>query len=336
MKWGAILLAIAGFALLGTTAAGRTRPALTLSVSGNKLVNGSGRAVQLRGVNRSSFEYACAQGWGFYEGPVDAAAIAAMKSWKINAVRIPLNEACWLGLPGISPTYGGSAYRQRVAGFVKRLHAAGLYVIVDLHWSSPGSGETGQQPMPDADHSPAFWKSVARRFRHDRAIVFDLYNEPHGVSWQCWRNGCSQWAGMQTLVKAVRSTGANQPLMLGGLEWSNDLSQWLRWKPKARGLVASFHLYNFNACSSTTCWKQTIGKVARSVPVVTGELGENDCAHGFVDKYMRWADTRRISYLGWTWNVWGCGAGPALIKDYKGTPTPFGAGLRAHLRARNS
>lgn len=331
----AVILLLVGIALLVASPAGSNPPPLALSVSGNKLVNGSGKTVQLRGVNRSSFEYACSQGWGFYEGPVNAAAIAAMKSWRINAVRIPLNEACWLGLPGISPTYSGSAYRQQVAAFVKRLHAAGLYVVLDLHWNAPGSGETGQQPMPDADHSPAFWKSVARTFRRDRAMVFDLYNEPHDVSWQCWRDGCGQWVGMQSLVKAVRSTGAKQPLMLGGLAWSNDLSQWLKWKPKARGLVASFHLYNVNACSSTTCWKQTIGKVARPVPVVTGELGENDCAHGFVDKYMRWADAHRISYLGWTWNVWGCGSGPALIKDYKGTPTPFGAGLRNHFRARS-
>ena len=332
-NYAALLLMLAGVALL-TTAAGRTRPPLALSVSGNKLVNGSGKAAQLRGVNRSSFEYACSQGWGFYEGPVDAAAIAAMKTWKINVVRIPLNEACWLGLPGISPAYRGSLYRQQVTGFVKRLHAAGLYVILDLHWNAPGKAETHQRRMPDADHSPAFWKSIARTFRHDRAIVFDLYNEPHNVSWRCWRDGCGPWTGMQSLVNAVRSTGAKQPLMLGGLTWSNDLSQWLKWKPKARGLIASFHLYDFNACSSSACWKRTVGKVARSAPVVTGELGEGDCEHGFINKYMRWADGRRISYLGWTWNVWNCFNGPALIEDYEGTPTPFGAGFRNHLRAR--
>lgn len=277
------------------------------------------------------------QGWGFYEGPVDGASIAAMKAWKINVVRIPLNEGCWLGLTSSPAAYRGAAYRKEVTGYVKRLHAAGMYVIVDLHWNAPGDQKpSGQQVLPDRDHSPAFWKSVARTFRGDHAIVFDLYNEPHDVSWRCWRDGCSQWAGMQQLVKAIRSTGAKHPLMLGGLEWSNDLSQWLTWKPKdpLHKLVASFHLYNFNACSNPACWNQTIGKAARSVPVVTGELGENDCGHGFIDKYMPWADSHRISYLGWTWNAWGCGAGPALIADYSGKPTAFGAGFRTHLRAR--
>jgi hypothetical protein len=67
--------------------------------------------------------------------------------------------------------------------------------------------------------------------------------------------------------------------------------------------------------------------------VVTGELGENDCAHGYIDQYMPWADAQGISYLGWTWDTWNCNNGPALISNYDGTPTAFGAGFRDHLAA---
>ena len=34
-----------------------------------------------------------------------------MKTWSINAVRVPLNEDCWLGINGVKPQYGGAAYR---------------------------------------------------------------------------------------------------------------------------------------------------------------------------------------------------------------------------------
>ena len=59
--------------------------------------------MQLRGVNRSGLEYACIQGWGFFDSPhpdtIDIAAmIAAMRSWDIDVVRVPLNEDCWLGI----------------------------------------------------------------------------------------------------------------------------------------------------------------------------------------------------------------------------------------------
>ena len=90
-------LGLIAFALAGA-ASSLAGSGLSVRVSGNRLVDGSGTTVRLLGVNRSSFEYACAQGWGLNEGPTDAAAIDAMKSWKIDVVRIPLNEACWLGL----------------------------------------------------------------------------------------------------------------------------------------------------------------------------------------------------------------------------------------------
>jgi endoglucanase len=316
----------------------RLLAALTLVVSGNHLANGAGKTVRLLGVDRSGLEYACVQGWGFSDGPTDAASITAMRTWGINAVRVPLNEDCWLGINGVKPQYGGRAYRAFVEGFVQRLNAAGLTAILDLHWNAPGTQPaTGQQQMPDASHSPAFWASVARTFKTDRNVIFDLYNEPHDVSWRCWRDGCGPWAGMQRLVDAVRATGARQPLMLGGLAWSNDLSGWLRWRPRdpLHQLVASFHVYNFNTCDTAACWDRTVAPVAKVVPVVTGELGENDCASTFIDTYMPWADAHGISYLGWTWDTWDCRNGPALISAYDGTPTPFGAGFRAHLASLN-
>ena len=315
--------------------AGRAHP-LAVRVAGNHLVGADGRAIRLLGVNRSGAEYACVQGWGIFDGPVDSRSIAAIRAWHANAVRLPLNEDCWLGINGVKRAYRGASYRRAIEAYVRRLHAAGLVVVLDLHSNAPGRVKaTGQQQLADRDHSPAFWRSVARTFRRDGAVVFDVYNEPHDVSWRCWRDGCGRFAGMQRLVDAIRSTGARQPIMLGGLAWSNDLSQWLRYRPRdpRRQLVASFHLYNFNTCASAACWNATVAPVARRVPVVTGELGENDCAHGFVDRYMRWADARGISYLGWTWDTWDCSSGPALIRSYDGTPTAFSVGLRDHLAA---
>lgn len=310
--------------------------AAVLAVHGNHLVNGSGATVRLLGVDRSGSEYACVQGWGIFDGPTDAQSIAAMKTWHVNAVRVPLNEDCWLAINGVKRQYAGTAYRAAIRGFVARLHAAGMTAILELHWNAPGRQRaTGQQPMPDKDHSVAFWRSVATTFRADRGLVFDLYNEPHDVSWKCWRDGCAQWAGMQQLVTTIRATGARQPLMLGGIAYSNDLSGWLRWRPRdpRNALVASFHVYNFNTCASSTCWDATVAPVAKVVPVVTGEVGEDDCAHGFVDRYLPWADAHGVSYLGWTWDTWDCKSGPALISGYDGTPTAYGVGFRDHLAA---
>ena len=310
-----------------------------VSVNGSVLVGASGGPLRLLGVDRSGSEYACVQGWGIFDGPSDAASVAAIGSWHANAVRVPLNEDCWLGINGVNPSYGGSNYRTAIVNFVSELNSAGMVAILDLHWSAPGATlALGQQVMADADHSPTFWASVATAFKNNPGVIFDLYNEPHDISWSCWLNGCVtqagwQAAGMQSLIDAVRSTGATQPVMVAGLGWAGDLSGWLANEPvdPDHQLIASAHIYNFSACNTPACWDQTIAPVAAAVPVITGEIGENDCASGFIDSYMSWADAHDISYLAWAWNTAGCNTFPALVNTYAGTPTPYGTGYQTHL-----
>lgn len=318
-----------------------TSAPVTVRIAGNRLVDGAGRPVRLLGVNRAGTEYACAQGWGIFDGPTDAASISAMTSWGTSAVRVPLNESCWLGINGVGPAVGGHAYRVAIMGYVRQLHAAGLVVILDLHWNAPGTRKAlRQQVMADADHAPAFWTSVAATFLRDPGVVFDLFNEPHNISWPCWRDGCTTsagWAtaGMQTLLDAVRATGATQPALAGGLNYAGDLSGWLNYRPKdpAKQLGASAHIYSFSQCNTRSCWDRTIAPVAAAVPVVTTELGSNDCSPAFTNGYLHWADAHSISYVGWTWNTYDCAGGPALISSYDGTPTAMGTALRSRLLA---
>ncbi len=69
-------------------------------------------------------------------------------------------------------------------------------------------------------------------FVDDPAVVFDVFNEPFGVDWDCWRHGCVypggpdigpwQAVGMQSLVDTIRAMGARQQIMVGGLAFAND------------------------------------------------------------------------------------------------------------------
>ncbi len=319
-----------------------------LHVSGNKLVNGNGQTIRLLGVDKSGAEFTCLDGGitTVFDTPVDANSVAAMTTWDINAVRVPLNEDCWLGINGEpAAAYTAAQYQQAIVNYVGMLNADNLIPILDLHWNAPGSTiASAQQAMPDSDHAPAFWTSVANTFKNNSSVIFDLYNEPHTASWSCWLNGGSgsncndvgfPAAGMQSLVNTVRATGATNPIMLGGLAWANDLSQWLQNKPTdpLNNLIASFHVYNFNNCNNTTCWNTYVAPVAAQVPIITGEMGENECGHSFIDQVMAWLDSENISYLAWTWNAWSCTGGSVLISDLNGTPTAYGAGYKAHLLA---
>src|SRR5256714_8456293 len=134
-------------------------PAPAVHVQGNRLVDSAGRPLRLRGVNRSGAEYACAQGWGIFDGPSDSVAVSAIADWRANVVRLPLNESCWLGINGVTPAYAGANYQQAIADYVGRLNRAGLVVILDLHWTAADTAKAlAQAPMPNRDHTPEFWR----------------------------------------------------------------------------------------------------------------------------------------------------------------------------------
>jgi len=88
---------------------------------------------------------------------------------------------------------------------------------------------------------------VAAAYGGNNRVIFDLFNEPFPDSnsdtpeaWRCWRDGgtCTgmsfQAAGMQELVDTIRSTGATNVIMLGGVQYAATLSSWRSPSPAIR------------------------------------------------------------------------------------------------------
>lgn len=202
------------------------------------LLDPSGAILQLHGVDRSGTEDSCDYSNSAFDTPVDQTAIDAMKSWNVNAVRVPLNASCWLDTNNVM--FGGKQYQDAINAYVALLTSNALTVILDLHWTVPGTEayQTKQLQMADADHSPTFWTDIATLYGNQPNIIFDLFNEPFLTDWNCWLVGgaCGKdfdgtttynVAGMATLLKAVRSTGARNTVILGGLGYSSDFTQWI-------------------------------------------------------------------------------------------------------------
>ncbi len=289
-------------------------PAPSVHVQANQIVDASGHTLRLLGVNRSGTEYMCSIGKDIFDGPSDATSVQAIAAWHTNAVRVPLNEDCWLGINGVNPAYAGVTYQQAIANYVSLLNQNGLVAILDLASSAPGTtlATDQQQPMPDQDHSVAFWSQVATIYKSNGAVIFDLFNEAFPDSnqdttaaWVCLRDGSPcpgvsyVAAGMQTLVNTVRGVGASNVLLVGGVTFSGHLSQWLQYKPvdPLNNIAASWHSYNFSQCRDQTCWDNEVAPLARQVPIIVGELGEDDCASVYTDRLIAWMDAHALSYL---------------------------------------
>lgn len=293
-----------------------TPVAATPGVVDGRLVDlGTGLPFTPAGVVWPSFEYACAQGWGYSsldtlgEDPARAAddQAASLAAWGVNTVMLPLNQDCWLGTRGAPVSDGLTSrsslgYRRAVDDFVDSLRAHGIVSVLSLAARKrDGVSEYTTDAMPDAQ-ALAFWRSVAGAYADDRSVLFDVFADPrpmrsgHGgrarVSWTCWRDGgCSaaplqdgaaparpdDALGLATLVAAVRQEGAEQPIVLTGPASGTDLSTWLQFAPADDQLVAGVRVAP-EACTAV-CWRTDLGPVSDTVPVLAVALSDPTVAH---------------------------------------------------------
>eukprot|EP01111_Echinosteliopsis_oligospora_P004149 TRINITY_DN1657_c0_g1_i1.p1 TRINITY_DN1657_c0_g1~~TRINITY_DN1657_c0_g1_i1.p1 ORF type:complete len:572 (-),score=150.53 TRINITY_DN1657_c0_g1_i1:95-1810(-) len=318
-----------------------------LHVKGNRIVNSADKEVRLRGANRPGTEYSCVQYGKIFDGPVDQASIDSMRSWKMNAVRVPINEDCWSGTDGVDPALGGSTYQNAIIDYVSLLTRNGLAVIVDLHWASNGTSATAhkQIPMPARATAPALWVSLANAFKSNSAVLFDIYNEPFpdgnawdsSDAWSCWKSGgyCAdigyETAGMDELVEAVRSTGSTNIVLISGIQYATSLVRFLEFMPNDNNLAAAVHIYDFNFCRSRGCWDIYWRPVYEKIPLVAAEMGQTDCDTDFIYDVMNYADANGIGFLAWAWLPADCAKDPSIIRDFNGTASNYGIGLQTHL-----
>jgi uncharacterized repeat protein (TIGR02543 family) len=263
-----------------TFAAGSTTSPSSLSIkvssSGGHLVDANGNTVQLRGVNVSALEsyianlsWSPSNPWAGQTGTATPNWTLIANTWGANAVRIPLNEADWLDSGTYQNASGGSInadpdgiYKQTVDAAITAANAAGLYVILDLHWAAPTNyAPTIQNAMADRPNSINFWSSVAARYKSNPAVLFELFNEPFldvagltntsstdtagyfllngggALDKLLWTGSPGEttvsWttAGYQEMLNAVRAAGAPNVVLTGTMNWTTTMNQWLTYKP---------------------------------------------------------------------------------------------------------
>jgi|HubBroStandDraft_2_1064218.scaffolds.fasta_scaffold50486_2 endoglucanase len=290
------------------------------SVEGPTVYDSAHVAHLFHGVDRPSLE------WSSSGQFLSAADYMTMAGWKANVVRISLNQDFWL--PGGSQYSAG--YPAIVDQQVQWAEAAGLDVILDLHWSDKGDfGVTAaQQRMADA-HSITFWSQVADRYKDDGRVLFELYNEPHDVPWNVWLNGGPSGdgftvAGMQQLSDTVRQTGATNLVLIAGLDWAFDLSGVALNRVRGTNIIWVSHPYAQNARQQAASWGAAFGYLRATDPVMLTEFGDtSSCETAFDSQLIAYANMLGISWSAYAWFVSGC-AFPSLIGDWTGVPTAGG------------
>jgi endoglucanase len=339
------------------------------TVRGPTIYDSTGAPHLFHGVDRPSLEWDATGQESSVNSGIPATDFTTMAtSWKANVVRVSLNQDFWLS----GAKLYNSGYQTTVMGVVRNAEAAGLDVILDLHWSdcgnlgvtetaSSGSGVpdnaavSGQQVMGDAN-SVTFWTQVATMFKADPHVLLELYNEPNGVPWTEWLSGgnstgCAT-AGMQALYNAVRlappaGAGAENLVIIGGLNYAFDLSGVSSglYQVAGNNIIYATHPYNegdkqMAASGSGIGWDAAFGNLTANFPVMITEFGDTTaCSSTYSSEVIAYANktgsdvpANEISWSGYGWFVGSCTM-PSLITDWAGTPTVPGQVVQSALLA---
>jgi hypothetical protein len=305
-----------------------------LHVVGNQLQTMSGKPVWLQGVAIPSLEWS-----GAGEHVLQSIGVA-IKDWKANCIRLPVRETFWSG-HGPYQKDGGMLYRQTIDDAVNLCAANGAYLVLDLH----------DFRAPEQKHID-FWKDAAAKYKNHPAVLFELFNEPHDLPWDAWRNGgvvkqekkpgdtlaenkqklrSFKTVGMQALVDAIRAQGARNIVIAGGLDWSYDLSGILTGSalsdPNGNGVMYSAHVYPWKSD-----WQHKFIDVAAKYPLFLGEVGADTQPMPFVpadrqEDPATWVPDILgvIQKYKLNWTAWNFHpkSSPRAILDWDYTPTPF-------------
>jgi endoglucanase len=321
---------------------------LSLKTVGTQILDSQNRPVRLRGVNAASLEWT-SNG----EGHILQTVNVAIQDWRVNIIRLPLSQDRWFG-KAREQNGDSKPYRELVQQVVNECVTQHCYIILDLHWSdcNEWGQNIGQHSMPDTN-SVVFWKNFAPIYANNPAVIFDLYNEPHDVSWDVWLKGGMildkpnqrgavaknyQCVGMQTLLDTIRSTGAKNVVVCGGLGWASDFSGILAGRqladPKGNGVIYANHIYDNNG-KSVFAWIAKMEQASARLPVIVTEFG-GDSGPSKVMPADNWLlhVLQAIEDHQWSYTAWDLhpAAGPTLISDWNYTPSPrFGVFVKQAL-----
>jgi endoglucanase len=318
----------------GPTPSGTTPPPPTgttpvaingqLRVCGVNLCNQYNRPIQLRGMSTHGLQW-------FADCYNNASLDAVATDWQADLFRVAMYVQ--EGGYEINP----SGFTSQVNNLVDMATARGMYAMIDFHTLTPGD------PNYNLDRAKTFFAAVSARHAAKNNVIYEIANEPNGVSWADIKRYAEQ------VIPVIRANDPDAVIIVGTRGWSSlgvsesSTSAEIISNPvNATNIMYTFHFY---AASHKDNYRAEVERAAARLPLFVTEFGTVAyTGDGAVDTasstaWLDLLDRLKISYANWTYSDAGEGSaafrpGTCGGSTYAGTGvlTESGAFMRARIR----
>lgn len=251
----------------GSPVGGQPEP--VLHVQGAQLIDGQGHPLLLRGAQIATSLNSLAD-WQAGQDPtqwLNPNTFRAMSSWNMNVLRLPVS-GCY---------YQDPRFLSTLDTVINQANQAGLYVILALFDDGKSGSPYGQGAAVPKAEDVMFWKFMAARYAQNPMVLFDLFNEPAGMTAQNYLTGggtvtgstgqTATIVGFQPLVDAIRSVGANQIIIAP----ANIPAQYPAVRIHDSNVMYTMHIYSSIAANNPAVWDQQWGSLLGHYPLYYGE-----------------------------------------------------------------
>ena len=287
---------------------------------GSRVLGLDGQEVRFRGVETVPVAI-----WDFTDQDADG-----LVSWGANEARVVVDITKWLStMCTYDPTYPG-----KVLANVERLTSRGVFVMLKLHFGTKGQtcGVPGAMREMADTLGQEFWRQMALTYKGNALVGFDLFNEPHDITEQVWRDGGTvgswQAVGMQTLYNTIRYTaGAQNLLFINGIGWGYNVVPHVNQPLNGYGYVAGTHPYCLPCGGELRSDMDAaiLPAQAAGLPVMVTEFGWGHPGGLFQQNLINWAEAHDIGWSAFTFAPWPVGE-YGLLSCYQGCYTPNSSG----------
>ncbi|MEU7085569.1 cellulase family glycosylhydrolase [Streptomyces achromogenes] len=258
-----------------------------LHVCGVNLCNQYNRPIQLRGMSTHGIQW-------FAKCYNNAALDALAKDWKSDLLRV----AMYVQEDGYETDPAG--FTSRVNSLVDMAEARGMYALIDFHTLTPGD------PNYNLDRAKTFFASVAARNAAKKNVIYEIANEPNGVSWTAIKNYAEQ------VIPVIRAADPDAVVIVGTRGWSSlgvsdgsNETEVVNNPVNATNIMYTFHFY---AASHKDNYRATVSRAASKLPLFVTEFGTvSATGGGTMDRssttaWLDLLDQLKISYANWTYS----------------------------------